>query len=92
MGEKTLRPPNFVIKNNIFIIYFLVTYEHYIYIYLINIKLKLVNCFKNPTSIKKLECMEYSFDKIIFVTKFQKLHINFKIRVVGKIFGRFFLC
>jgi hypothetical protein len=31
--------------------------------------------------------MEYICDKIIFVTKFEKLHIYFKTRVVGGILG-----
>jgi len=32
-------------------------------------------------NIKELECMEYIFDKIIPITKFEKLHTYFKTSV-----------
>jgi len=52
-------------------------------VYLISFKLKLVNYFKNSTNIKKLECMEHICD-IEFITKFENLHIYFKIKVMGE--------
>jgi len=45
---------------------------------LINFKLNLINFFKNPTNNEKLECMEYICDKIIFVTKFEKIAYIFQ--------------
>jgi len=33
-----------------------------------------------------MECMEYICDKIIFVTKYEKLKIYFKTKVVGGFF------
>jgi hypothetical protein len=33
--------------------------------------------------MKELENMEYIYDKVMFITKFEKLHIHFKTRVGG---------
>jgi len=41
---------------------------------------------KTPTNIVELQHLKYICDKIIFVTKYEKLHIYFKIKVVGGIF------
>jgi len=41
--------------------------------------------FKNPTNIEEVEHMEYICHKIMPIAKFEKLHIYFKIRVVGGI-------
>jgi len=38
---------------------------------------------KNLTNMKELENMEYIYDKVMFITKFEKLHIHFKTRVGG---------
>jgi hypothetical protein len=35
--------------------------------------LNLIKFFKNPTNSENLEHMEYTCDKIIFVTKFEKI-------------------
>jgi len=42
-------------------------------IYLIKLKINLINFFKNPTNNGNLECMEYICDKIIPIKKFEKL-------------------
>jgi len=41
---------------------------------------------KNPTNIGELQHMKFICDKIILYTKYEKLHTNFKTRVVGGIF------
>jgi len=45
---------------------------------LINFQLNLIKFFKNPTKNEKLECMEYICDKIIHVTKFEKIAYIFQ--------------
>ncbi len=47
---------------------------------------------KKSTNIEKFECMEYIYDKIILVRKFEKLNIYFKTKVVDGILGWNFLC
>jgi hypothetical protein len=54
---------------------FFVMYGHHILeyfcflkVYLINLKLNLINFFKNPTNNEKIECMKYICDKILHVT------------------------
>jgi hypothetical protein len=46
---------------------------------------------KNSTNIGELQHMKYICDKIILITKYEKLHTYFKTRVVSGIFGEF-LC
>jgi hypothetical protein len=66
---------------NIFVILiFLVLYGHdhlgffcLFEVYLINLKLNLINFFKNPTNNEKLEYMEYICEKLLSVTKFEKI-------------------
>jgi len=49
----------------------------YIYIYLIGYKLKLVNSLIKKLNIEELEYMEYIFNKITLVTKYEKYkHIS----------------
>jgi hypothetical protein len=43
--------------------------------------------FLNSTNIENFEPMEYICDKIIFITKFENLNINFKTKVVDGILG-----
>jgi hypothetical protein len=57
---------------------------------LIIFRLNSINYFKNPINIEKLECMENIFDKIIPITKFEKLHIYFKTKVVNGILAWIF--
>ncbi len=80
LGHKHTKPPKkFNHKYNLYaiIIFGNVWTSHLefflIYIYLINLKLNLFNFFKNTTSNEKIECMEYICDKIIHVTKFEKI-------------------
>jgi hypothetical protein len=42
--------------------------------------------FKTSTNIEELEHMEYICDKILLISKFEKLHTYFKIRFVGDLF------
>jgi hypothetical protein len=42
---------------------------------------------KNSTNIEEFEHMEYIYDKIIPITKFEILNIYFKTRVVDGILG-----
>jgi hypothetical protein len=57
-------------------------------VYLIKLKCNLFNFLKNPTNNAKLECMEYIYDKIIPITKFEKnSYILHLIKVVNGIIG-----
>ncbi len=56
-----------------------------LYIYLIRLKLKLIDLKKKKTP-EKFECMEYICDEIILVIEYEKLHIYFETRVVGGLF------
>jgi len=60
-------------------------------IYLINFRYKTINFFKNPTNIEEFERIKYICDKIILIIGFEKLHIYFKTKVVGGIFGKMHL-
>jgi hypothetical protein len=51
--------------------------------YLISFKLKLINSFLNLFFFGKNEHMKYICDKLILVTKFEKLRVYFKTRVVN---------
>jgi hypothetical protein len=46
--------------------------------YLISIRLNIINLKNNSTNIEKLEHMEYIYDKIIPIIEFEKLHIIMK--------------
>jgi hypothetical protein len=46
---------------------------------------------KFPTNIEKCECMEYIYDQIIPITKFEILNMYSKNKVVNAIFGCIFL-
>jgi len=54
-------------------------------VYLISFIFELINYLKT-TNLEKFECMEYISDETIFITKNEKLHIYFKVKVVGEIF------
>jgi hypothetical protein len=58
----------------------------------IGLDLDLRQSFKKiPTNIGELQHMKYIRDKMILITKYEKLHTYFKIRVVGGIFWWNFL-
>jgi hypothetical protein len=48
-------------------------------VYLINLKLNLINFFKKSIENEKMKCMEYICDKIIPITKFEKIAYIFQI-------------
>jgi hypothetical protein len=53
-------------------------------------KLKLLNNLIFFLKIEELECTNYICDKIKPIIKFEKLHMYFKIKFVGEIFGWMF--
>jgi hypothetical protein len=90
MGISIISPPKIVVTGTIFLyLVFLVTYGNHIldYFYLFKVMFisfifKLINFFKTK-NVKELEHMEYICDKIILVTKHEKLHIYFKTKIMG---------
>ncbi len=94
-GENTLKTLKIILANIIFLqCIFWVTYEHHILdhfclfeVYLMKFKLKLLNNLIFFLKIEELECTNYICDKIKPIIKFEKLHMYFKIKFVGEIFG-----
>ncbi len=57
------------------------------YVYFNGFRLKLISFKKNLKTIQNFEHIEYIWDKIIPITKFEKSHIYFKIKVFFGFFG-----
>jgi hypothetical protein len=65
----------------------ILNYFYLIEVYMISLKLNIINYFEKITNFENFEHMKYTCDKIIFVTKFKILNIYFKTKVVDGILG-----